>query len=203
MTVFEKDNKKILYVHIPKTGGTTIKKTFEESGWNVTWFNSGRHPDLNLAPAGVKTYALAHLYYDKLDNIFNLEKDFDYIFTITRNPYDRIVSEYNYRRAYSKSPFNEWFETVKTKALETDMWFNDNHMRLQSEYIGPAINKIYKFEDGHENILKEIESKFDIKFLNTSRADNKSTKKLSVDEIDKEVVYEFYKNDFELLGYDK
>lgn len=203
MTVFVKDNKKILYIHIPKTGGTTIKKTFEESGWEVSWFLSGSHKDLSLAPSGVRTYALAHLYYEKLSTVFNLEKDFDYIFTIVRNPYERIVSEYNYRKAYDKKKFLEWFDDVTKKAIETDMWFNDNHIRLQSDYIGPAINKIYKFEEGHQNILKEIENKFDIKFQNTERNDNKSIKKLSVDGIDKEIVYNFYKKDFELLGYEK
>jgi hypothetical protein len=60
--------KKIVYIHIPKTGGTTIEKIF---------FN--------------KNSSSEHITITEYSNYYDY-----FIFSFVRNPYTRIISVYNY-----------------------------------------------------------------------------------------------------------
>ncbi len=74
-----------LYVHIPKTAGNSINRVF-----GLSWEN---HKDLQryareLPPAVIANY---------------------YKFAIVRNPWDRLLSDYNYQRKKSRAPDSKLF----------------------------------------------------------------------------------------------
>jgi len=79
------EEKKRIFLHVPKTGGTTLNCAIEGSGWQTD-------PD----------FYYRHILYDtKKSNsgdIFepeNLEKYQQYnIFSMLRHPVDRLISEY-------------------------------------------------------------------------------------------------------------
>ena len=84
--------KKLLFIHIPKTGGTTIEDSIKENTPQTIY--SSRSNSLLDFPYNQK--ALQHQFYttiykfrDKLDVNFDNIK----IFSVVRNPYDRIISD--------------------------------------------------------------------------------------------------------------
>ena len=74
---------KIIFVHIPKTGGTSIEKalklTSREKGYGVN----------------KEKKAVQHYDYNEYRNSLGSEKfDKYYKFTISRNPYEKVISEF-------------------------------------------------------------------------------------------------------------
>ena len=75
---------KYIYIHIPKTGGSTIKKTLP---FTPIKYNHGIGYDKNI-------YIL-NTYHSKVDEL-KLDLTNYYLFTFVRNPYDRLYSSYLY-----------------------------------------------------------------------------------------------------------
>ena len=71
MTIIETGNRVLLFIHIPKTAGTSICKAFGV-------FTRG-HASIKKFPANIR-----HHYFK---------------FCFVRNPYDRLVSSYFYLKA--------------------------------------------------------------------------------------------------------
>ena len=67
--------KKIIFVHAPRTSGTSIEKSI---------LNGKLVPD-----------TMKHLRASQFKKMFNEEWDKFYKFTIVRNPWDRIISMYH------------------------------------------------------------------------------------------------------------
>ena len=114
MPISHKD--KLIFIHIPKTGGGSIEKTLKIYG---TENNGDLKPNLNILYGISNNKVLQHLTLQEILEITK-NKFNDYkIFTFVRNPYDRIVSEYLWRsQAYGlrKVEFKEFLnEDVITK----------------------------------------------------------------------------------------
>lgn len=133
MPIFEKNKKRILFVHIPKTGGTTIEHLFPNNGYKMDKFNPKE--------ATSQQHAIAETYKEW--------GDFTSCFTIVRNPIDRFISELNWRNIKLNnlhSAVINFFSKVKK-----DKFFNGNHMRNQSDFISETIDHIYRFEEDFFN----------------------------------------------------
>ena len=80
-------NLKLCFIHIPKTAGSSVEKML---GWSGEKHLIGKiNPKYNVCPQ--------HLYWQELQQ--EVPEVVDYIkFSIVRNPYDRLVSEYHYAK---------------------------------------------------------------------------------------------------------
>lgn len=187
-----------IFIHIPKTGGTSVGQTIYDS--NVIGHKHRKWSDY---------YYLNKKFYN---NSFK--------FCFVRNPYDRILSVYNYlmnvpsQHIYTK----KWAEKFMTDVSSLEEFVNYlnpirmkvwPHLELQTDYIFSGkknmVDFIGRFENFEEDLMF-VAKKLNIN-VNKVPHLNKSAKKEKsvpiVNELIKERIYYLYKKDFILLNYDK
>ena len=212
MPIFSKDNKNILFIHVPKSAGSSIEKIGSDLGWSESFSVRGKAlKDLEYYKA-----SLQHLHAESLELLLNLDK-FDSIFTVVRNPFSRFKSEYYWQRSQriTNLDVDEWISDTLEK-YSKDHYIYDNHIRPQVEFLPDHDNlKVFKLEESGVERAKDI-------FLSFSSGGGKSWKKLffsksipyrqekrSVKDPDIEVkfldfykeIVDFYEEDFLAFSY--
>lgn len=135
-----------VFVHIPRTGGTTVEKLL---GIHRDW----PEPDLEVFHGrfdrGNDYYQLQHLSYREMKSVKDIAHTQDYFkFTIVRNPWDRLVSEYFWQNLQDKISFqafvNRTINIVNNRTRITGAYC---HFRPQVEFLGDELNLIIRFEN--------------------------------------------------------
>ena len=190
--IFTINNKKILFIHIPKTAGTTIENFFlRHMKREVVW--PKYYPDLLFG-----YYNNLHYQHLTMEEIAKINKisDFNFIFCVVRDPFYRFISECNWSQ---QSP-SELIMKFKKKN-------NFCHYKLQYDFIKgyEKYIKIYKYEDGIKNIVDDIIkiNKLDIK-NNLNPNYKNDIKKYTIDDIsltNQNKIKEILKKDFEYFNY--
>ena len=144
---------KFKFIHIPKTGGSSIEVVFDL-----------QHKDNLFVPSftneiqGVK-FAPQHFTH-KLINYFKPECKNYFSFVLVRNPYNRIISEYFYINKnfennliteFSEDHFNKWLDESLIK-------FNVDHKLPQTTFLDIPVDKVLKLEN-IEKDWRELNSK--------------------------------------------
>jgi hypothetical protein len=132
MPIFTKARQNILYVHVPKTGGSAIEALFRANGYTLNHFDDGVGGPRSLSR--VRRCSPQHHHAALLAEQFRLNA-FDWVMMTVRNPYGRILSEYNMRRRLGESvpAFAPWLEDT-FKRLRENPGLHDNHFRPQTEF---------------------------------------------------------------------
>jgi hypothetical protein len=189
---------KFKFIHIPKTGGSSIEKLFDLQHWDNFYT-----PATTNYIAGC-WFSPQHFTH-KMMMGFKPECSDWFSFTIVRNPYTKIISEFYYAcKNYYKIPMMKFDEN---KFLE---WFNNDlikfdmdHKLPQYFFLDEPVNFILKFEnleaDFHK-LLGYLDIKAELIHDNNSNIDKNSiVKNLSAHS--KELIYAAFKKDFEIFGY--
>ncbi|PMK74235.1 hypothetical protein BCT94_10620 [Vibrio breoganii] len=186
----------VLFIHIPKTGGTTVENYF-----NIK--------SVLYSDSSINTFFktnLQHLSCDQLKSI-GVEHLSEKSFMIVRNPLDKIISEYFWYRQRSSYHrlvlnFDAYVKFVFDK-YKSDNSYADNHIRPQYMFELES-TQVYKFEDGFESILKSIETDFDLKVFGSLKVHNKSKRKrLNILPSTLESIFNMYETDFYKYNYVK
>ncbi len=200
MPFVEADGKRILFIHIPKTGGTSIEKWLGSKG-PIMFRSIGIPPQHRTTPQ--------HFTYNDLSHLFG-DEYFDYSFAIVRNPFNRFVCEYKMRALearrgiWGQAPaFALWSETV-VEAYRSNRWFLDNHLRPQWEFISKRV-RVFKYEEGLDKIVQKVCEEVSIPAPSDALGRHMSTDEFS-DVIDWDVkeitaVKNLYRQDFDMFGY--
>ena len=143
------DGRGVLFVHIPKTGGSSVERYLSRHG-PVFLEGNGR-------AAGLRCSA-QHLHAEALASI-EANEGHDWTFTIVRHPVARLVSEYRYQMRKpgwlrSRLSFSGWLSYALARRA-VDPWYRDNHFRPQHEFILPGM-EIMRFEAGVDACLRRI-----------------------------------------------
>ncbi len=191
----EFDTGKCIFVHVPKAAGTSVKNTLFPNAVGLTH----------------------HLAMDyRLDNPRKFKSYF--VFTFVRNPFDRLVSAYNYLMQGGKNEEDRNFRD--THLLEYDdfgdfvrrglskpeiatqyhfmqqrLFLVDFNGRLIVDFIG-------RFEDirnDFQEITRELGVEVELPHKNKSIGD--SYQSCYTEELRK-IAYRHYKADFDLLDYE-
>lgn len=213
MPYFKNQNINILFIHIPKTGGTSIEN-FLSKKYNIELNLNSLHKETsNFNPLLPGIYGKASLQHQKLETLHKfkglLKINFQNltIFTIVRNPYNRLVSDLFFFKLIKKdSKPNQVFEVIKKYLKSNKM---DNHNIPQNEFILinneiPDDVKVLKLENLNEDIKKqklEFLNNFNIQKNKGKINQNKYLSYLNRDSIN--LINKFYHKDFELFNYDK
>jgi len=201
MPIFQKADKMILFVHIPKAAGSSIEQLFTESGWSMNLFKPCSSP---YEPAE------QHLTYEKLGELL---EDIDDItsFTVVRNPFRRLVSEWRWQLSTMRTTdvdFDHFVRRVQVSLLHSRTYW-DNHWRPQTEFLSDAINRVMKIENIDEdfsNFAREhdLDLAGPIPRRNRSRRRFlRSSPKLACSTETMDRILEIYETDFDVLGYPK
>lgn len=189
MPVYIRDKIKILFIHVPKTGGTSVEHFFIRNGFGQFHYCTGKDPIFHSLNCSYQ-----HFHGEMLKNIFKLTS-FDLIFMVVRNPLDRIISEYKWRKP--KEDFDSWIQKV-LNGYKRNPYILDDHIRPQHEFEVEG-TKIFKFEEGLENIVNFLGNFFRISFnyryMPKANISNIETP-ISISDNSIESIYEFYKEDF-------
>ena len=185
-------NSNIVFAHVPKTGGNSFIDTFS----NINYMS----------------------HQDCLDNDYKQYKDKQKV-TIVRNPYSRCVSGYSYLKKgglggpdllcqMQISKYDTFKEFAKNLPLIAEGDDAILHLIHQHKFIDDEgklwVDKIMKLE----NIDNEINNfclENSLECPKRLKTRNKSKHKDYKEIYDKEtqdLVYNFYKKDFDLFGYD-
>lgn len=185
INILGKDYSKILFVHIPKTAGSSITKILHDKNLD-DW---------------KREYPRHHDPYSYLSQA-NVIDDSVFSFSVVRNPYTRTYSCYKQFNKANRTDIS--FLTYLNNILEKKISTHTPLLHLpQSFYVVGGQNqiqvtKLYKFEN-----LQELENdlNWDIGFYNIGDY-TKDKYAEEYTDLTIDIVNKLYAMDFEVFGYD-
>ena len=104
--------QKLVFLHVPKSAGSTIKKIFRKQYKKETFFLPGKHPDLNILKDRLTSKNNIALCFGHMDFGIHdiIGEEYKYA-TIVRSPVERVISHYYYvKREPSHYLYNQAFK---------------------------------------------------------------------------------------------
>lgn len=192
-------NENLIFIHIPKTGGTTVQKVL------------GLEHFYNERPK--KFPSPQHYTYSDLRNLLGDSIDDWFSFSFVRNPYSRIFSEWKWRKTLTDRTmrvdigFEAFVYYIREEYLRNEE-AGDNHWRPQSDFIDPNINFIGRFENFEKDFSKILERIYiypDIgrkrKIPNLNRTTSGGDYRDAYYSYTKKEVENLYQKDLDTFGY--
>lgn len=194
--------KEFIFIHIPKTGGTGI-----ESKLNLGHEENGFIIKDNIA--------YQHSNYQYYKNLLGEENFNKFLkFSVVRNPYTRIISDYffipvnNVAFKGGKS-FNEFLLLVKD-IVEQDKFLDNlyfDHFKPQHSFICNSDNKLMIDKLFYFEKFNEIENFLFKNFRITDKQiilkGNYKKDQIILTNEQKKIIYNLYKKDFDIFGYNR
>ena len=195
--------KKLLFIHIPKTGGTVIERNIKKVCKQTLYCTEPNHTNKLIEP---HTVSLQHQFYrtirryrKKLKVNFNNIK----IFTVVRNPYDRLISDLFWYRLIKKNYTSQQvLDVIKNNYLDRNDL--DNHNKPQYEFVtnreGQLIKRIRIFKTellnkDNPKINRFLGFKINIRRKNINKDYSKYLNDKSI-----AIINKFYKKTFNYLN---
>ncbi len=131
MTILSKDGHTILFLHIPKCGGSSVVETFRAAGYET---------ELEIRGKPIRSFLRTtpqHLTCSDLRSLVRFDQ-IQTVFAVVRNPVNRMLSEYRWTHRETEPSdlpdVNEWLHEQLAIAAE-DMTYQDNHFRPMTNFF--------------------------------------------------------------------
>ena len=204
---------KCIYVHIPKTGGSSInhqylpikverkhlvgnyKSRFQPMAWGLQHLRA--------------SYILGEVGYDIFSKFFK--------FSFVRNPWDKLVSQYLYSKRATTYELREWLGTNIDSTFEeyVEKLYNSNPMILQHPHWleqyqflfdlkgNQLVDFIGKFENFEEDCyyVRDILKMKKIKLPHMNQSPNRKHYTEYYNDKTQKMVEKIYKKDIEIFQY--
>jgi hypothetical protein len=214
---------KLLFVHVPKTGGQTVTKYIYECLDIGNQFDNNRQTHMtieSLLSSDVpddkylftKNYSrklpgpniLAHMKLTEYFDLGYIKEDFDKIikFTVVRDPYARALSALNFKKVGVN------INSLRKYALSKDKKDDKTrHFMRQSDYLikdgNIAVDYILKTEDLDTELKPFIEDKFGLVSDNFNTINSGKYKVFDLKPDIIKFINDHYHDDFVNFGYTK
>lgn len=217
------DNKKFVFIHVPKTAGRSMERLLGQYRRNrnidVKLLRSALSRVDALAPFGV-TKAIGgaiipeHASYSDLESYgFGQELNEYYSFAIVRDPLKRAYSKYKYGIEQSKSrhlrkefwdtrnmSFEEWL-CYEAKQIQNGTQNTQTGMLIDRESGSIKLNNIIKLEN-LDRELPELCNDINIEYAPLERINQGSQSVVVFSEEAKGLVADIYKEDYDNFNYE-
>ena len=195
--------RQLIFIHIPKTGGTTVEKRLKLTNLNnlysTSLFENNR--------------TLQHMTWDKYVEKYPEKFKYYKTFSMVRNPYCRFISSYNWfppqtgMGKLSGQTLDQYINIVAWHVLTKEFNktpFHEHHIP-QWKYVCDEdgklmIDTLFKQEKYHEVDM------FLEKELGCNNKDNYEIgprHNIVLTKKQKKQIHSLYKKDFEIFGYEK
>ena len=210
MPYFKNHNVNILFIHIPKTGGSSVEVYFSKK-FNILldgkslfmYMDEKTKLNENISINS----SLQHITYNqivKYNKVFNIDFNNIKIITIVRNPYERFISDlFFYLKININTSKEEVFNIINEYLVSNNY---DNHNLPQHIFITndnkELINNIHILKT--ENLINDMH--------NLGYTDFNVFEQININKVnyydylnDKtiKIINEFYDLDFKLFNYSK
>jgi len=203
MPAYRINGKNVLFIHVPKTGGTSVER-----------FLAGVSP-VSLHNGGVKllrpvrdarftrSLPLQHFHGALLEAMF-APGFFDYAFMIVRDPLDRMTSEYRHSlklgRIDTRLAFDSWLRLSLAIARAAPNLRN-NHYRPQADFICFGA-EVFKFEQGVGQIMAQVAERLGVAPPASVPHERRSQgPEIAVSAASRERIRKAYAGDYAKFGY--
>lgn len=204
---------KIIFVHIPKTGGTSVEQILEMSTLGSYFTPKPSIESYSLIPIDKFTpeeYRMCasknmqHLTIQELKKILDPDIYQNYKkISIVRHPYDRLVSEFAFsqRTINRHHSFNSFVKKGLTCPDYLRNWLYDGHLETQTSYLlneegnFNSLDKIYRYEDFKQCLIEMNKLTGKNIYPHLYKTARKPYQEY-YSPVLQELVYDFYKEDF-------
>ena len=198
---------KCIFVHIPRTGGTSIEATIWPRGRNENTLWMGFIDDWNNK---YQTGGLQHLLAKQIREEVGGETFSSYWkFSFVRNPWDKIISQYHYIQ--NKERLLSFLGVEKIESLEEYLALIQKakyiHWEEQWKFLYAdsgecLVDTIYRFEDFRDSAQKIYQDlKLQPTVLHVNQTDHEHYSKYYTPET-RELVAEMYAIDIDTFNYE-
>jgi len=209
MPYFRNDDINVLFIHIPKTGGTSLEEYFIKK-YNMKLNNNSLYGPMNIKRQEKYNInlqsSLQHIIYSdviKYNYFFEIDMNNIMIISIVRNPYNRIMSDlFFFNKINIRSTKSEIFSAIQKYLTE----HNDNHVSPQYMFITDENKKIFdNIKILHTETLTTDMHNLGFTDFNVKTNCNKIKidyySLLNNDSI--ELINNYYDDDFKIFNYEK
>lgn len=130
--------QKVVYIHVPKTGGTSISYVLNKSYSGYNFSNSDHRAE-----------HLPYFYYKKYLSEINLDiKDF-FVFSFVRNPYERFYSHWKFFLNCFLNKSGQNYENLKYYKIEKEL-------KDVNTFVNYIFNSFNDYKSGKRSKLLNI-----------------------------------------------
>lgn len=212
MPVLTTGEKRILYLHVPKTGGSWVNRLLRSYGTVTGESYRDLASGLPCTPQHFHAQIVRHVHGT---DARAMEHDFDYVFMTVRDPLRRLQSEFRYRYPNERrghwqqklgvpARFDAWARRV-LRVYPRDPFLFDNHVRPQHEFRVFGA-EVFRYEDGLEQVQEALDAVTGRVGMPPERVVNPSSSPLRADyalsDRGRAAIARFYARDYAEFGYE-
>ncbi len=190
--IYHKDPK-FLFIHLPKNAGSSVTKVLAD------YVGVDRE---ELRPQKYK-----FIYAKDIPSVLDGRQDDYFVFTVIRNPWERVVSYFHYLKQIRQPPHNlaknvmfpNWVVAGGFKTLQTQMsQLSDSGFPTPSTHID-YVARLETLSDDWPKICQKMGIQCDMMHDKKSKHEHYSS---YYNNKTKDIVYKFYNADINGLGYE-
>ncbi len=189
---------KFKFIHIPRTGGSSIEVVFDLQHKECLF--EGRF----AVQCNNIYFAPQHVTHMMIDYLKPEASDY-FSFTIVRNPFTKLISEYFYiNRIFHKKPLekfeeDKFYDWIKTDLVEFDI----DHKMPQIVFLDREVDLIIRFEEiekGFRELNDHLGTNYKLIHNNSSGIDKEAIV-ASLDDRTRNLILKIFERDFKVLNY--